>query len=95
MLLQVQNIDALDLCDAAASGDVDRVESLLASGVDPNANWEELDFAAMPDVEIFLTTGNDDIIDEKFDMDRYKAIGEEVIGAFEQAGYNLTELNRE
>lgn len=48
MLLQVQNIDALDLCDAATKGDVDRVESLLASGVDPNARWEYYDFASSP-----------------------------------------------
>lgn len=44
MLLRVQNINALDLCDAAAKGDVDRVESLLASGVDPNARWDDLAF---------------------------------------------------
>lgn len=44
MLLRIQNIDALDLFDAATKGNIDRVESLLASGVDPNARWDDLAF---------------------------------------------------
>lgn len=43
MRLQIRNVPALDLCDAAAEGSVDRVESLLASGVDPNARFDDLD----------------------------------------------------
>ncbi|KAJ9483663.1 hypothetical protein VN97_g9733 [Penicillium thymicola] len=39
---QVDNITALELCDAATNGSVDRVESLLASGVDPNVGFDEL-----------------------------------------------------
>lgn len=44
-------------------------------------------------LEIFLSTGDDEAFFEEFDLDRYHAIGEEVIGAFEQAGYILTEPN--
>jgi ankyrin repeat protein len=44
-------------------------------------------------LEIFLSTGDDDIFYEEYDPVRYNAIGEEVIGAFEQAGYVLTEPN--
>ncbi|KAJ5955106.1 hypothetical protein N7501_009385 [Penicillium viridicatum] len=39
---QVDNITALELCDAATHGSLDRVESLLASGVDPNVGFDEL-----------------------------------------------------
>lgn len=39
---QVDNITALELCDAATNGSVDRVESLLASGVDPNVGFDGL-----------------------------------------------------
>lgn len=40
--VQNQNLPVLDLCDAAAEADVDRVETLLASGVDPNARFDDL-----------------------------------------------------
>lgn len=43
MRLQIVNVPALDLCEAAAEGSVDRVESLLALGVDPNARFDDLD----------------------------------------------------
>ncbi|OQE01298.1 hypothetical protein PENSOL_c004G08699 [Penicillium solitum] len=46
---QVDNITALELCDAATHGSVDRVESLLASGVDPNVGFDEL-ASALPGV---------------------------------------------
>lgn len=38
----IQNLAVLDLCDAAAEADVDRVETLLASGVDPNARFDDV-----------------------------------------------------
>ncbi|KAJ6185913.1 hypothetical protein N7519_007214 [Penicillium mononematosum] len=39
---QVDNVTALKVCDAATHSSVDRVESLLASGVDLNVGSDEL-----------------------------------------------------
>lgn len=50
MHLQIQNLAALDLCNATAKGWVDRVESLLNLGVDPNARFDGSDFSALPDL---------------------------------------------
>ncbi|KAF3400203.1 hypothetical protein F1880_007980 [Penicillium rolfsii] len=51
MYLQIQNLAALDLSHATAKGWVDRVESLLEWGVDPNAlfHGEETTIAAQAD----------------------------------------------
>ncbi|KAJ5461512.1 uncharacterized protein N7458_003064 [Penicillium daleae] len=50
MNLQIRNLAALDLCNATANGWVNRVESLLNSGVDPNARFDGSDFSAFPDL---------------------------------------------
>ena len=42
MLLEVQDVAALDLCEATGEGRTDRVESLLAAGVHPNARFDNL-----------------------------------------------------
>lgn len=42
MLSHIQNLAVLDLFDAASEADVDRVEALLESGVDPNAHFDDL-----------------------------------------------------
>lgn len=49
--LQIKNLAALDLSNAISQGWVNRVESLLASGVDPNAlfHGEEAALSALPD----------------------------------------------
>ncbi|KAJ5157651.1 uncharacterized protein N7482_008751 [Penicillium canariense] len=51
MKLQIKNIAALDLGNAISQGWVNRVESLLASGVDPNAlfHGKEAALSALPD----------------------------------------------
>jgi hypothetical protein len=41
MQLQIRNLAALELCHATGQGWVTRVESLLASGVDPNARFDD------------------------------------------------------
>lgn len=41
MELQIRDLPALDLCHATAEGWENRVESLLASGVDPNARFDD------------------------------------------------------
>lgn len=43
MRLEVRDVAALELCEAAEEGCIDRVESLLAAGVDPNARFDDLD----------------------------------------------------
>ena len=43
MLLEVRDVAALELCEAVGGGDIGRVESLLATGVDPNARFDNLD----------------------------------------------------
>ena len=45
MRLQIQNVAALDLCHATAQGWEERVNSLLASGVNPNARCDALESA--------------------------------------------------
>ncbi|KAJ5677053.1 uncharacterized protein N7477_002686 [Penicillium maclennaniae] len=45
MQLQIRNLPALDLCHATAEGWVNRVESLLVSGVDPNARFDDSESA--------------------------------------------------
>ena len=42
LLPHIQNVAALGLCDAAGHVRADRVMSLLASGVDPNARFDDL-----------------------------------------------------
>ncbi|KAF3392485.1 hypothetical protein F1880_008794 [Penicillium rolfsii] len=50
MQLQIRNIAALDLCIATANGWVSRVESLLDSGVDPNALFDGSESFAFSDL---------------------------------------------
>ncbi|KAJ5248065.1 hypothetical protein N7524_012025 [Penicillium chrysogenum] len=43
MLLEVRDIAALELYEAVGEGRIDRVESLLAAGVEPNARFDNLE----------------------------------------------------
>ncbi|KAJ5798294.1 uncharacterized protein N7503_007590 [Penicillium pulvis] len=54
MQWQVRNLAALDLCHATGQGWVNRVESLLASGVDPNARFDDSEsvISALADDEV-------------------------------------------
>lgn len=54
MQLQIRNLAALDLCHATGHGWVTRVESLLASGVDPNTRFDDSEsvISALADNEV-------------------------------------------
>lgn len=61
----------------------------LDRGVDPKAR----NTTGISALEIFFTTGGDELFRDADDYDHFYAIGEEVLGLFEHGGYNYEETN--
>lgn len=68
MRLQVQNFDVLELCEAAGEGRLERVERLLAIGVDPNARFDGLQ-SVLEGVEDDWASGEKNTLPPRFHND--------------------------
>jgi len=61
----------------------------LERGVDPKAR----NTAGVTALELLFTTKDEPMFEIDHDYDRFYDIGQEILGAFEQEGYILTETN--
>jgi ankyrin repeat protein len=68
MRLRVRDFGVLELCEAAGEGRLERVENLLALGVDPNARFDDLQ-SVLEGVEVDWASGEKNTLPPRFHND--------------------------